>query len=104
MPVCLTFVLSSFLLKYKILQAGKTFPELVGVVAKRIWLNDMYSKMFFSDLVVRNKVRNEDALSLLVKRLAEGVKQPVSHIRLANLISSAGVKISKSTIIDLSGI
>lgn len=76
------------------------FPELTGVVAKRIWLNDIYSKIFFSDLVVRNKVRNEDALGLLVKRLAEGVKQPVSHTRLANLISSAGVKISKSTVID----
>lgn len=76
------------------------FPELTGIVAKRMWLNDIYSKIFFSDLVVRNKVRNEDALGLLVKRLAEGVKQPVSHTRLANLISSAGIKISKSTIID----
>lgn len=76
------------------------FPELTGVVAKRLWLNDIYSKIFYSDLIVRNKVRNEEALSLLVKRLAEGVKQPVSHTRLANLISSAGIKISKSTVID----
>jgi predicted AAA+ superfamily ATPase len=76
------------------------FPELVGVVAKRMWLNDIYRKIFFSDLVVRNKVRNEEALGLLVKRLAEGVKQPVSHTRLANLISSAGIKLSKATVID----
>lgn len=76
------------------------FPELVDIVAKRSWLNDIYSKIFFSDLVVRNKIRNEDAMGLLIRRLAEGVKQPVSHTRLANLISSAGIKISKSTIID----
>lgn len=76
------------------------FPELTGIVAKRMWLNDIYGKIFFSDLVVRNKVRNEEALGLLVKRLAEGVKQPVSHTRLANLIASAGIKISKATIID----
>lgn len=76
------------------------FPELTDIIAKRAWLNDIYSKIFFSDLVVRNKIRNEDALGLLVKRLAEGVKQPVSHTRLANLISTAGIKISKATIID----
>lgn len=76
------------------------FPELTDIVAKRIWLNDIYSKIFFSDLIVRNKVRNEDALGLLVKRLAEGVKQPVSHTRLTNLVSSAGIKIGKATIID----
>lgn len=76
------------------------FPELVDIVAKRAWLNDIYSKIFFSDLIVRNKIRNEDAMGLLVRRLAEGVKQPVSHTRLANLISSAGIKVSKATIID----
>lgn len=76
------------------------FPELTNIIAKRTWLNDIYSKIFFSDLVVRNKVRNEEALGLLVKRLAEGVKQPVSHTRLTNLISSTGIKISKATIID----
>ena len=76
------------------------FPELVDIIAKRAWLNDVYSKIFFSDLIVRNKIRNEEAMGLLVKRLAEGVKQPVSHTRLANLISTAGIKISKATIID----
>lgn len=76
------------------------FPELVDIVAKRAWLNDIYSKIFFSDLIVRNKIRNEDAMGLLIRRLAEGVKQPVSHTRLVNLISSTGIKISKVTIID----
>lgn len=76
------------------------FPELTNVVAKRVWLNDIYNKIFFSDIVTRNKVRSEEALSLLIRRLAEGVRQPVSHTRLANLISSAGVKVGKSTVID----
>ena len=76
------------------------FPELTDVIAKRVWLNDIYSKIFFSDLIVRNKVRNEEALGLLVRRLAENVKQPVSYTRLANLISSIGIKISKATVIE----
>ncbi|MCD8183506.1 MAG: ATP-binding protein [Bacteroides sp.] len=76
------------------------FPELVDIVAKRAWLNAIYSKIFFSDLVLRNKVRNEDALGLLVHRLAEVLMQPVSHTRLANQISSAGIKISTATVVD----
>lgn len=32
------------------------FPELVDIIAKRAWLNDIYSKIFFSDLIVRNKI------------------------------------------------
>ena len=37
------------------------FPELVNVTAKRAWLTGIYNKIFFSDIVVRNGVRNEDA-------------------------------------------
>lgn len=76
------------------------FPELTDIVAKRVWLNDIYSKIFFSDLIVRNKIRNEEALGLLVRKLAENVKQPISYTRLANLIGSIGIKISKATIIE----
>ena len=37
-------------------------------------------------------LNNEEALGLLVRRLAENVKQPISYTRLANLISSIGIK------------
>jgi predicted AAA+ superfamily ATPase len=76
------------------------FPELPQIVAKRAWLNEIYNKIFFSDIVVRNSVRNEEALRLLVKRLAETVKQPVSYNRICNLIKSVGISVSTSSIID----
>lgn len=76
------------------------FPELVNVVAKRIWLNNIFGKIFFSDLVVRNSVRNEEALRLAIKRLAECVKQPTPYNRIANLIKTVGVSVSTGTIID----
>lgn len=76
------------------------FPELPDVVAKRAWINNIFSKIFFSDLVVRNNVRNETALRLTVKRLAESVKQPTSYNRLANLVKSTGSQITTSTVID----
>lgn len=76
------------------------FPELPDIIAKRAWLNNIFSKIFFSDIVVRNNVRNENALRLTIRRLAESVKQPASYNRLANLVKSTGTQVATSTIID----
>lgn len=79
------------------------FPELQSVVAKRPWLNDIYNKIFFSDLVVRNKVRNEAALRLTIRRLAECVKQPTAYNRISNLVKSTGVVCHPNTVMDFVG-
>jgi len=67
------------------------FPELTHVVAKRAWLTGIYNKIFFSDVVVRNGVRNEEALRMTIRRLAESVKQPIAYNRISNLIKSTGI-------------
>ncbi len=76
------------------------FPELVNFKEKRIWLNSLYNRIFFNDLVVRHKIKNEDALRLCVRRLAECVKQPCSLNRLSNLIKSTGTPCSPSTVME----
>ncbi|MCH5311012.1 MAG: ATP-binding protein [Prevotella sp.] len=76
------------------------FPEVRTLVAKRLWLNDIYNKIFFSDLVVRNKIRNEAALRLTVRRLAESVKQPLAYNRISNLVKSTGVNCQPNTVMD----
>jgi len=76
------------------------FPELVNFREKRIWLNSLYNRIFFNDLVVRHKIKNEDALRLCVRRLAESVMQPCSLNRLCNLIKSTGVSCSPSTVME----
>ncbi len=76
------------------------FPESIGVSEKREWLSNLYQKIFFGDLVARYHVRSDMALKLLVKKLAESVKQPSSYSRLANMISSVGAKVQTNTIID----
>ncbi len=76
------------------------FPELVHFREKRIWLNSLYNRIFFNDLVVRHKVKNEDALRLCVRRLAECVKQPCSLNRLSNLIKATGTSCSPSTVME----
>lgn len=76
------------------------FPELVNFQEKRIWLNSLYNRIFFNDLLVRHKIKNEDALRLCVRRLAESVMQPCSLNRLSNLVKSTGVPCSPSTIME----
>jgi predicted AAA+ superfamily ATPase len=78
-------------------------PELAKIATKREWLSSLYQKVFFGDLVSRYQVRNDYALRVLVRKLAESVKQPSSFNRLANVVSAAGKKVSTDTVIDYLG-
>jgi predicted AAA+ superfamily ATPase len=75
-------------------------PEQIPIIDKRDYLSSLYQRIYLGDIVARNQIRNENALRLLVKKLAENIKQPVSYTRLANIVSSAGKKISVDTVID----
>jgi hypothetical protein len=79
------------------------FPEVREMIAKRIWLNELYNKIFFSDLVVRNKIRHEATLRLTIRRLAESVKQPIAYNRISNLVKSAGINCQTNTVMDYVG-
>jgi len=79
------------------------FPDVRLTTAKRIWLNELYNKIFFADLVVRNKIRNEAALRLTVRRMAECVKQPTAYNRISNMVKSAGVNCQPNTVMDYAG-
>jgi predicted AAA+ superfamily ATPase len=75
-------------------------PEHFNLTDKRACLSNLFQKLFFGDIVTRYQVRNDFALKMLIRKLAESVKQPVSFNRLANIVSSAGKKISTDTVID----
>lgn len=79
------------------------FPEIRNIVAKRIWLNDIYNKIYFSDLVVRNKVRSENALRMTIRRLAESVRQPTAYNRISHLVKSTGIVCHPNTVMDFVG-
>lgn len=76
------------------------FPELILYRNKRHWLNDLYEKILLGDTILRNKVKNEMALRLVMKRLADNVMQPTSYNRLANLVKGTGVNTTASSVID----
>ncbi len=76
------------------------FPELLLFRNKRNWLNGLYEKILLGDIIQRNKVKNEIALRLTIKRLAENVMHPISYNRVANLIRSTGSSIAVSSVSD----
>jgi hypothetical protein len=78
-------------------------PEVVNAEDKRQWLSSLYQRIFFGDLISRYKIRNDFALRVLIRKLAESVKQPTSFNRLANVVSASGKKISTDTVIDYLG-
>jgi len=78
-------------------------PEILTVEGKREWLSNLYQKVFYGDLISRYQIRNDFALRILVRKLAESVKQPSSFTRLANVVSTSGKKISTDTVIDYLG-
>ncbi len=75
-------------------------PELIKISDKRAWLSNLYQKIFLGDLITRYQIRNAFALQVLIRKLAESVKQPTSFTRLANVVSSTGKKITTDTVID----
>jgi len=78
-------------------------PEHFNLIDKRAWLSNLFQKLFFGDIVTRYQVRNDFALKILIRKLAESVQQPISFNRLSNIVSSSGKKISTDTVIDYIG-
>ena len=76
------------------------FPDLLLYKNKRHWLNDLYEKILLGDVIQRNRVKNEMALRLTMKCIADNVMQPASYNRIANLVKGTGVNTSVASVID----
>lgn len=76
------------------------FPEVLDYANKRAWLNGLFGRIFFSDMIVRNGIKNEEALRLCVHKLAESVGQPAAYNRIANLVKAAGASTTTASVQD----
>lgn len=76
--------------------------ELLHVESRfhRQWLSNLYNKIYFGDLLARYSIRNVTAMKMLVRKLAESVKQPCSYNRLANLVSTVVGKVKQETVAE----
>ncbi|MDO4807850.1 MAG: ATP-binding protein [Coriobacteriales bacterium] len=76
------------------------FPECITYTNKREYVSSVYQKVLLGDVIARNEIRNVNALRLLVKKVAESVRNDISYSKLCNVLRSTGVSISKDTVID----
>lgn len=75
-------------------------PEIKYFRQKRTMLSSLYQKIYLGDICSRNNIRSSKALNILIKKLAESVKQPISYNRIRNVIASTGCQITLPTVID----
>ncbi len=75
------------------------FPEGVLMKAKRDYLLSVYQKIYLGDIVARNGVSNIFGLKVMIKKIAESVRQPISFSRITNIISTTGTKLSTTSAI-----
>lgn len=75
-------------------------PEILSFKNKRAMLSSLYQKIYLGDICARNNIKNDRVLNILIKKMAESVKQPLSYNRLKNVIVATGSPISVPTTID----
>ncbi len=78
-------------------------PEILSFKNKRAMLSSLYQKIYLADICARNNIKNERVMNILIKKMAESVKQPLSFNRLKNVIVATGSPISVTTTIDYAG-
>lgn len=66
------------------------FPEGALLAAKRNYLTSVYQKIYLGDIAARNAITNTFGLKIMIKKLAESIKQPISFNRIANIVSTYG--------------
>lgn len=79
------------------------FPENLEYKDKREYVSSIYQKILLGDIAARNGIRNNTGLRLLMKKIAESVKDEVSYSKLHNTLKTIGVSISKDVVIDYIG-
>ena len=79
------------------------FPELTEINNKRAFLNSIYQTVYLGDIITRNKITNDFAVRLILKKIAESLTKPLSFSRLTNILKSTGTAIGKQTVINYVG-
>ncbi|MCR5394505.1 MAG: ATP-binding protein [Bacteroidales bacterium] len=78
-------------------------PEILLFKNKRAMLSSLYQKIYLGDICARNSIKSDRVMSILIKKMAESVKQPLSFNRLKNVIVATGSSISAPTTVDYVG-
>lgn len=75
-------------------------PAILAFKNKREYLSTVYEKALLNDVLIHNSIRNERFMKILVKKIAESVKDEISFSKLNNIMKTIGFTSSKDTIIN----
>lgn len=75
-------------------------PAILNFSNKREYLKSVYDKLLLNDVLLHNNIRNEKYIKVMVRKMAESVKDELSYTRLNNIMKSIGFLSSKDTIIN----
>ena len=78
-------------------------PEVNNFKAKRNLISSLYQKIYLGDICQRHRIGNDRVLNIMIKKLAESVRHPLSFNRLRNSVVATGAQISVPTTIDYVG-
>ena len=76
------------------------FPESLRYSNVREYVESVYQKVLLGDVVARNKIRNADALRVLMKKIAECVCSETSVTSLHGSLKALGYDVGKATLIE----
>lgn len=75
-------------------------PAILKFKDKREYLTSVYEKALLNDVLIHNNIRNEQYMKILVKKIAESVKDELSFTKLNNIMKTIGFSTSKDTVIN----
>ncbi len=76
------------------------FPESLIYNTKREYVAGVFQKILLGDIALRNNIRNDNALKILIKKIAETLMAEVSYTKLYNLLKTIGISIGKDSVIN----
>jgi hypothetical protein len=76
------------------------FPESLNYRSPREYVESVYQKVLLGDIATRNRIRDPQALRILMKKVAETVRSEVSYSALYGMLKAVGLSASKDTVID----
>ena len=75
-------------------------PETLLYKSKREYISGVYQKVLLGDIITRNKIRNDYAVKILIKKVAESVRSEISYSKLQKTLNAVHVSLAKETIMD----
>lgn len=75
-------------------------PETLLLKNKREYIKSVYEKVILGDIIEREKIKNQTALRLMIKKIAEAVKNEISFNTLAGNVKATGTKTSTDSMIE----